>query len=185
MTIFQLGDFCVSTLTFRNAHFKETPVIPAWIHLHGSKIWHCHLHSKFSPVVQIQPPLTSEQNIYSSEDIVGHVKDARATLGPQPVALSSAEKNRNLTTSWPNWNVHNCDNVHRVRAANWLPRQRQWLLQQLACSSAGWQSLQKQIAAGSALSLGSLMCSGSVAALIVHSLPSQTAQYCVCIKIFI
>ena len=29
------------------------------------------LHSKFSPTVQIQPPLISEQNVYLSEDIVG------------------------------------------------------------------------------------------------------------------
>ena len=33
-----------------------------------------HLHSKFSPMVQIQPPLISEQNTYLPEDIVGQMK---------------------------------------------------------------------------------------------------------------
>ena len=52
-----------------------------------------HLHSKFSSLVQMEPPLISEQNIYSPEEIVGRIKDAQATLPPQPAVVSSHEKN--------------------------------------------------------------------------------------------
>ena len=50
-----------------------------------------HMHSKFSSLVQMEPPLISDQNIYSPEEIVGHIKEARATLPPQPAAVSSHE----------------------------------------------------------------------------------------------
>ena len=56
-----------------------------------------HLHAKFSSLVQMEPPLISEQNIYSPEEIVGSIKDTPATLPPQPAALSSHEKNSSTT----------------------------------------------------------------------------------------
>ena len=39
------------------------------------------LHSKFSPKVQTQPPLISEQSTYSPEDIVGRISRGQQGLG--------------------------------------------------------------------------------------------------------
>ena len=68
-----------------------------------------HLHAKFSPLVQVQPPLISEKNVYSPEDIVGRIKDARATLPPQSAAPSSPEKN-----SKPTYQLTQLERARRV-----------------------------------------------------------------------
>lgn len=70
-TTFELGDFYLSTLTFRHTLFKEAPVIPAAFLIHERKLITCHeqlfnVCSKLVPSLKTtnKPIVTDEEQAY-------------------------------------------------------------------------------------------------------------------------
>ena len=67
-TTFELGDFYLSTLTFRHTLFKEAPVIPVAFLLHERKLTSCH-EQLFNVCCKLVPSLkTTNKPIVTDEE---------------------------------------------------------------------------------------------------------------------
>ena len=75
-TTFQLGDFYISTLTFRHTLFEEAPVIPAAFLLHERKLKECH-EELFSICCKLVPSLAKTAKPIVTDEEQAYV----ATIG--------------------------------------------------------------------------------------------------------
>ena len=67
---------------------------------HGKQgLGNYYLHSQFAHLVKTEPTLIPEENIYSLEEIVVRIKDARVNSPPQTTADTSLHENNDISTS--------------------------------------------------------------------------------------
>lgn len=76
-TIFNLGDFYVSTLAMQHPLFRETPVIPIPFMLHERKFQSCH--EKFINEIINEVPKIREMNICVITDREKGIRNAFQT----------------------------------------------------------------------------------------------------------
>ena len=82
-TTFQLGDFYISTLTFRHTLFEEAPVIPVAFLLHERKLQECH-EEFFSICCKLVPSLTKTAKPIVTDEEQAYVNTIRNHLPTAP-----------------------------------------------------------------------------------------------------